>query len=100
MGAGRSRHTATPLFATSLIGKVLVAGGLNPGGPLRSAELYDPRSGTWSPTASLNGARQLHTATLLGNDDVLAAGGSDLNYLASAELYVSVFKPGKGPPCP
>jgi hypothetical protein len=35
-------------------GRVLVAGGGNPSA-LRSAELYDPASGRWSPTGSMNG---------------------------------------------
>ena len=56
---------------------------------LTSAELYDPASGTWTATGSLNTARFLHTATLLPNGKVLVAGGynSTLGYLASAELY-------------
>src|SRR5438105_1762049 len=41
----RSGHTATLLPN----GKVLVAGGYS-GGPLDSAELYDPATGTWSVT--------------------------------------------------
>jgi hypothetical protein len=68
-------------------GKVLVAGGYN-GSFLTSAELYDPASGSWTATGSLNTARYLHTATLLPNGKVLVAGGSASGgYLASAELY-------------
>src|SRR5207253_8815277 len=55
---------------------------------LATAELYDPATGTWSPTGSLNTGRLYHTATLLPNGMVLVAGGI-INgiYLASAELY-------------
>jgi Galactose oxidase, central domain len=69
---------------------VLVAGGGGPGA-LASAELYDPNTGTWSATGSLNAPRNLHTATLLRGGLVLVAGGGGtvccLNPLATAELY-------------
>ena len=78
-------HTATLLPN----GKVLVAGGVRHlGGPIASAELYDPASGTWTATGNLATARDYHTATLLTNGKVLVAGGRTRRMpLASAELY-------------
>jgi N-acetylneuraminic acid mutarotase len=75
-------------------GKVLVVGGNSAtAGILASAELYDPSTGTWSFTGSLNVPRVAYAATLLGNGKVLVAGGyansccleSDLT--KTAELY-------------
>jgi hypothetical protein len=68
---------------------VLVTGGIGSetfGFTLSSVELYDPAAGSWAPTAYLNSARWLHTATLLPNGKVLVAGGTDSD-LNSAELY-------------
>jgi hypothetical protein len=83
----RVSHTATSLPN----GMVLVAGGYDNSNPRRfiylaSAELYDPASGAWTATGSLNTARYAHTATLLLNGMVLVAGGSGSHgTLASAE---------------
>jgi N-acetylneuraminic acid mutarotase len=46
-------------------------------------------SGTWKVTGAMNEVRIYHTATLLPNGEVLAAGGSNstAGYLDSAELY-------------
>src|SRR5689334_5380210 len=107
----RFSHTATLLPN----GKVLVAGGYFPnfvpisGGfasaptSLNGTELYDPASGTWTIAASLNVARNSHTATLLPNGKVLVAAGGywtpsgnppcgltascSFNPLSNAELY-------------
>jgi hypothetical protein len=67
---------------------VLMAGGYNGSNFLASAELYNPATGTFTPTGSMSTPRVFHTATLLNNGMVLMAGGnSDSGTLASAELY-------------
>jgi N-acetylneuraminic acid mutarotase/(2Fe-2S) ferredoxin len=83
----RGSHTATVLQN----GEILVAGGTNGGinsdantVPITNAELYDPRTGRWSVTASLNAPRESHTATLLPDGKVLAAAG---DYTETVELY-------------
>ena len=72
----RFHHTSTLLPD----GRVLAAGGEQGHGPLASAELYDPTTGTWSDTRSLKTARDSHTATLLPNGMVLVAGGKETDY--------------------
>jgi N-acetylneuraminic acid mutarotase len=87
MATGRGTHTATLLAD----GKVLVAAGFGDNGVLRSSELYDPASGTWSMTVSrMTRGRANHRATLLADGKVLVAGGNNTagtQEFASAELY-------------
>ena len=67
---------------------VLIAGGGNFNGTLKSADLYNPATGTFTTTGVMTVARQSHTATLLNNGTVLIAGGRNSSgFLNSAELY-------------
>jgi N-acetylneuraminic acid mutarotase len=79
----RREHTATLLPD----GTVLVAGGFNADGWLRSAEVYDPARGRWSRVAPMTTSRAHASAVLLGTGRVLVAGGGNPSALQSAELY-------------
>jgi hypothetical protein len=103
MAAARRFETATLLQD----GRVLIAGGRDDcSGQDRiftSAEIYDPQTGTFSPTGSMGVARQFHAAALLADGRVLIAGGitdvvtstgsgivlaaTSSNVLKSAEIY-------------
>jgi hypothetical protein len=91
LNTDRYGHTAN-LLAN---GKVLVAGGIQSFGAFgntASTELYNPVTGTWATNNPMTTSRYGHTATLLGNGTVLAAGGqahdsNGYSTLASAELY-------------
>jgi hypothetical protein len=89
MASPRRRHTATLLPN----GKVLIVGGRSGSSTLKTAELYDPNTdrengGTWTSIASMNNAREEHTATLLPDSKVLVAAGREGNFiLKTAEVY-------------
>src|SRR5262245_41993075 len=62
MEVERAAHTATRLAD----GRVLVTGGIRAGeAALASAEIYDPRSTTFSSAGTMTSVRSGHTATLL-----------------------------------
>ena len=86
----RASHTATVLPD----GTVLITGGFKKGPDghsqiySRTAELFDPKTESFSRTADMNVRRAGHTATLLPDGRVLIAGGFTENGLtASAEVY-------------
>ena len=70
---------------------MLIAGGLRHDlvVELESAELYDPATGTWSSTGSLNVARARFPMVVLPSGMILAEGGNspDIFTTDSAELY-------------
>ncbi|HEY5487283.1 MAG TPA: kelch repeat-containing protein [Candidatus Limnocylindrales bacterium] len=89
MTIARDGPTATRLED----GQVLIAGGSDvsvAGGakPVASAELYNPKTGSFTATGSMGTARYGATATLLADGRVLMVGGEDGNGIrASAEVY-------------
>jgi large repetitive protein len=88
----REQHSAT-LLAN---GEVLVAGGEDVSGNTPGisaethAELYDPRTGTWTRTASMIVPHVGQTATLLRNGWVLVAGG---NFAAAPSAVAEIYEP-------
>jgi hypothetical protein len=101
MSVARAESTATLLPN----GKVLIAGGYDPGrspagsnGPGPSAELYDPKTGTFTPTGNMIvGGSDSYTATLLPDGRVLFV----VEYSgSSAQVYdpsTGTFAPAASP---
>jgi hypothetical protein len=112
MNAARAEHTATLISGCNCQadGKVLFAGGVTAAGPfsftIRSAELYDPATGEFTATGSMETSRARHSATLITSGslagDVLIAGGTSDDtggVVNTAELYDPVtgrFTPTTG----
>ena len=88
MTEARGAHTATLLSS----GKVLIVGGGNTGGGVppfagdgsATAEVYDPATGTFTPTGNMSTARIGQTATLLLDGRVLIAGGITIGFIMPA----------------
>jgi hypothetical protein len=91
MAEPRGAHTATALVD----GRVLIVGGGSGHYPsqniYRSAELFDPGTGTFTSAGQLAVGRHKHAAILLPSGKVLVVGGSDnrdwRGEYASAEIY-------------
>lgn len=91
MAVKRKAHSAILLND----GRVLIAGGLAGHSPVsyhRSAELYDPESGAFTPTDNMQERRILNKTVLLSNGKVLLIGNTldengNWKSFASAEMY-------------
>jgi hypothetical protein len=89
MHVARASHSSTLLPN----GMVLIAGGFAGSGgeynPYRTAELFDPNSGTFQSVAEMSIGRSGHSATLLKNGRVLIVGGWTGRYTlrGSAEIF-------------
>ncbi|MFK0236636.1 Kelch repeat-containing protein [Streptomyces vinaceus] len=100
MGTARSLHCATRLPD----GRVLVTGGRGDRSPhalrrsLASAELFDPGTGVWTPTAPMTDARLAHPAVLLQNGRVLVAGGEVDTGLdrGAGQAFCELYDPATG----
>jgi N-acetylneuraminic acid mutarotase len=97
MNLPRFSHTMTSL----LNGKALVATGSNANlnqppflTPVRSCELYDPETETWSLTGEVSLPRSTPTATLLLDGRVLLAGGTDNNTTDQPTNKAELYDPG------
>ena len=96
MAVARSSHTATLLPD----GRVLIAGGhVGRRAQLQihaTAELYDPVSGTFSPTGSMSRLRHKHDAAPLPDGGVLIVGGADDRDDRGAYDSAEVYDPDRG----
>ena len=72
-------------------GRVLVAGGYQPGGAIQqtsAAEIYDPTTDTWSTARPMRTPRTFADVAVVGGKVLVAGGENDSSgYLASAELF-------------
>ena len=103
LGTRRALHAAILLED----GRVLVAGGrtCNAGPPTAcnstfitaTAEIYDPATNGWTPTANLTIARHTNGAALLPSGQVLIPGGFGGDTPAPAEISAELYSPADGP---
>lgn len=92
MGIPRAGHAATLLLS----GKVLVTGGGNATAD-PTAELYDPASGTFSPTVGkMTEARSGHTATLLKLSNPASTNYGKVLIVGSVDTSAELYDPSSG----
>ncbi|MDD2889208.1 MAG: kelch repeat-containing protein [bacterium] len=90
LNTDRAFHTVTPLpiIHTAICStNVLIVGGENSSGALKSCELYNYILQTVIPTGDLINARTHHTAQLMSSGKVLVTGGKNTVAIKSCELF-------------
>ncbi|MGC1617315.1 MAG: kelch repeat-containing protein, partial [Candidatus Acidiferrum sp.] len=87
MTTARGNHSSALLYT----GQILVAGGLTgPGTALvltPTAELYNPSTGTFTPTANMSIARGHYAGIVLGDGTIFISGGATLPAGTNADIY-------------
>jgi len=98
MASSRAFHTATELDPNADQGKVLITGGSDATGPLKSIEIYDPAANQFYPNVDPLMAvnRAHHCAVLLQNGDVMVAGGTTTNDVADVNAGVEFYSSSLG----
>jgi hypothetical protein len=100
MSQGRSGHHYNQVTLND--GRILMTGGVNvpnllgaqTAAPINGAEAYNPNSNSWA-TFNMPTARALHSATVLADGRVVAAGGAQGTLLLPVSIAdVDVFDPG------
>ncbi len=82
----RVNHSATLLPD----GRVLVVGGMDEGfNPLRTSEVFDPKTNLWTTADEMREARTEHSATLLEDGRVIVTGGMNekLKIIGTTEIF-------------
>jgi hypothetical protein len=99
MTASRVDHTATTLRD----GRVLIAGGYSEADDttqvrhiLATAELFDPKTGTFAATGDMTGSRSGHSATLLSDGRVLIVGGLLIGGGSTQPGTAEIYDPATG----
>lgn len=98
MSAKRAFHTATELDPNTDLGKVLVTGGTDGTGPLKTIEIYNPDANEFypSPDPLMAVNRAHHCAVRLQNGDVLVAGGTTTNDVGDVNAGVEIYSSSLG----
>ncbi len=78
-------------------GKVLLTGGYDTNyNATTNAAMFNPATGTWTPTGAMKVSRIRHTATVLPNGKVLVAGGYGIGGLYNAFYSAELYDPATG----
>jgi hypothetical protein len=95
----RQGHTATLLDNGNVLitgGSIEFSGMCMGCGPISTAEFYDPASGTFTSTGSMNVERVDQAATLLSNGKVLITGGWAPFMFCYGSEYAELYDPTTG----